>query len=343
MAVETKDAAPAEEPAEAQSRLPAATRDAIKAAMTKMQQAEEAAPEEVEAEGSQEAEAAEAEGETSSERKEAGLEDKPDAKFAEAWTRLQESQREVDEERKRLRGLDGRVKAIDSASDDYKADRLAAVRKLVGGYLGTEDPAAIDSELQSLYEDWTGQILGTRGKSGSQPSELSKLRREFAETKRRLDETEAQRERERLEAEQARQFESAVSDCANYLTEKKDAFPFLAAGSEALGEKPGAVLWQWVQRAQSAGQTDLTLEEVAGAADKWFADMADRFRPLLAPEQGSPPRTKPAPLAKPGARKQLPTTRATETPSQKPNPYDPDQSSSRASAWKLMQRAVKPD
>jgi hypothetical protein len=95
-----------------------------------------------------------------------------------------------------------------------------------------------------------------------------------------------------------------------------------------------------VERARDAGETSLTLEQVAHRANEWSQQLAEKFRTLLSPEQGSssPTIAKLTPTPKPGTRKTLPTTRATETPARQPQAYNPDHSVARSDAFKLMRR-----
>lgn len=262
--------------------------------------------------------------------------------FVEAWQRLEQQAQSVNEREQALRAVESRVKGLDEATSQYRTDRVAAVKRLVGAFLDTQDAKAIDAEVQSLYETLTSHILGVE--SGSKaPSESTQLRRDFEALKRQHAEDKAASEKQAQEAAQAEQVEAATEQCDEYVQEHKETYPALALGAEALGRSPGEVLFAWATDAQERGETNATLSSVASQANEWYLNLAKSLSPLLASTEASEaptPQQRTTPKPRPGATT-LTTTRTADLPAPKPKEYNPDPEAAREDAWAMFQKLSK--
>ncbi len=173
--------------------------------------------------------------------------------------------------------------------------------------------------LDELHERLTKRALGVESSSESQ------LAREFREHKRQVEaEREARKREDAQRAAQAR-FESDLAECNSLISEAAESFPHLAVAAES-GEPVGAAILRYAFEASQQGK-EITIEQAAKAVEESEAQRYARYAHLHATEgstSGANREHKSAPGSKPTGSRTLTTTRATESPNRKPQPYEPD-------------------
>lgn len=195
-----------------------------------------------------------------------------------------------------------RTAQLEQAENEYLADPIAAVHKMVAAVLGHDDPNHEDvkKEVQDLFLDLTSHVSGvTQDVAHQSKRQSDRTRREWEREKKsraagqkKDADSAAQREREQ-------QVDGIVGEIDGRIKTDAERYPHLTALAPLLdGKSAGRVIWDVVERGIARGdfkadeQDDVLIAKAAKLAEQHYTKRADPLRAAI---------TKPTSTAKPTA------------------------------------------
>jgi hypothetical protein len=229
--------------------------------------------------------------------------------------------------------------AYQALSEGWRDDRVGTLRSHIAAAIGTDDPAALKQEISSLYEDLTLTVLDVPVDSDKQViNEVTKLRRELAQSKQEIAKAEAAKQVEAEKAQHAKAVSETVHNLGRFISDVAHEYPYLSRH-----EKAGEVVFEVMDQHLAQGES-ITAAEAAHLANEHFQTEAEKYRDLFAPAGGepkTPSKQKTRRKSKAGSRT-ITNAQASESPNRKPRPkYIEDAEESKSASLDMLRQQLR--